>query len=249
MLRAGKVLLPVLRRKGDLAEFYKVLNVSKSSSLKEIATSYFDLAKQHHPDHGGEEEVFRAIHKAYRELKKVHKGGAIDFVEAELSNRVPPEDAKLIFGDEDEGSYWEKKKAKIRALLGEQKFAIKGKGDPWSGFLYRVQEAPHMTDGFSEFYCLYLHAAYNSQALNTTILEVIDYMVDKTYFIHLDEKKADKYEYDWNDDDDDFILISLDGIYKQIYIGRDMPIEYGRTSLSLQPIISEVVEDFQYYLE
>ena len=58
-------------------------------------------------------------------------------------------------------------------------------GDPWSGFLYRVQEAPHMTDGFSEFYCLYLHASYYSKALNTTILEVIDYMVDKTYFIHL----------------------------------------------------------------
>ena len=102
--------------------------------LLEITTSYFDLAKQHHPDHGGEEEVFRAIHKAYRELKKVHKGGAIDFVEAELSNRVPPEDAKLIFGDEDEGSYWEKKKAKIRALLGEQKFAIKGKVSFWLDF-------------------------------------------------------------------------------------------------------------------
>jgi hypothetical protein len=135
-------------------------------------------------------------------------------------------------------------------------------GDPWSGFLYRVQEAPHMTDGFSEFYCLYLHASYYSKALNTTVLEVIDYMVDKTYFIHLgnkysfinynffeDEKKANKYEYDWNDDDDDFILISLDGIYKQIYIGRDMPIEYGKSRLSVQPIISEVVEDFQYYLE
>jgi len=61
-------------------------------------------------------------------------------------------------------------------------------GDPWSGFLYRVQEAPHMTDGFSEFYCLYLHASYYSKALNTTVLEVIDYMVDKTYFIHLGKK-------------------------------------------------------------
>ena len=40
---------------------------------------------------------------------------------------MPPEDAELIFGDEEEDSYWVKKKKKIRALLGEQKFAIKGK--------------------------------------------------------------------------------------------------------------------------
>jgi len=57
----------------------------------------------------------------------VHKGGVLELVEAELSNRVPPEDAELIFGDDDEDSYWIKKKKKIRALLGEQKFAIKGK--------------------------------------------------------------------------------------------------------------------------
>ena len=34
MLRAGKILMPVLRRKTDLAEFYQLLKVSKSSSLK-----------------------------------------------------------------------------------------------------------------------------------------------------------------------------------------------------------------------
>ena len=40
---------------------------------------------------------------------------------------MPPEDAELIFGDDEEDSYSAKKKKKIRALLGEQKFAIKGK--------------------------------------------------------------------------------------------------------------------------
>ena len=46
--------------------------------------------------------------------------------------------------------------SKIDHFSGEQKFAVKGKGDAWSGFLYRIREAPHMTDGFCEFYCLYL---------------------------------------------------------------------------------------------
>ena len=78
---------------------------------------------------------------------------------------------------------------------------------------------------------------------------LVKYFLIKVFIYFEDEKKANKYEYDWNDDDDDFILISLDGIYKQIYIGRDMPIEYGKSRLSVQPIISEIVEDFQYYLE
>ena len=78
---------------------------------------------------------------------------------------------------------------------------------------------------------------------------MVKYFLIKVFIYFEDEKKANKYEYDWNDDDDDFILISLDGIYKQIYIGRDMPIEYGKSRLSVQPIISEIVEDFQYYLE
>ena len=42
----------------------------------------------------------------------------------------------------------------------------------------------------------------------------------------MNEKLADKYEYSFDDDDDDFILITMDGIYKQIYIGRDIPVSF-----------------------
>ena len=59
------------------------------------------------------------------------------------------------------------------------------KGDPWTGFLHRVIEAPHLTDGFSEFYCLYTYAAYNSPKTNSTCFEVIDFLNEQTYFIHL----------------------------------------------------------------
>ena len=66
---------------------------------------------------------------------------------------------------------------------------------------------------------------------------------------HLDEKQASKYEFDFDDEDDDFLLITIDGIYKQIYIGRDIPINYNNCSLSVQPLIEEIKEDMQYYLE
>ena len=75
-----------------------------------------------------------------------------------------------------------------------------------------------MTDGFSEFYCLYLQSAHYCQKTNETVLEVIDFVSDKTYYIHLDEKQANKYEFDFDDEEDDFILISLDGIYKEQWL-------------------------------
>ena len=65
----------------------------------------------------------------------------------------------------------------------------------------------------------------------------------------MDEKQASKYEFDFDDEDDDFLLITIDGIYKQIYIGRDIPINYNNCSLSVQPLVEEIKEDMQYYLE
>jgi len=245
-LRCTRV--PVLNiQRNASKDWHSVLGVRKTASMKEITTTYYELAKVHHPDHGGDQATFLQIHKAYRELKKTVLN-VEEFVEAELSNRMIPEDAIQMMGD-NEDKYWIGKKKKIQDLLGEQKFAVKGKGDAWSGFLYRCREAPHMTDGFSEFYCLYLHGCYYSTKMMETVLEVIDFMADKTYYIHLDEKQASKYEFDFDDEDDDFLLITIDGIYKQIYIGRDIPINYNNCSLSVQPLIEEIKEDMQYYLE
>ena len=64
-----------------------------------------------------------------------------------------------------------------------------------------------------------------------------------------DEREAEKYEFDFEDDDDDYILITLDGIYKQVYIGRDIPICFEKSSLSVQPLVAEIVDDIQYFLE
>ena len=34
---------------------WKVLGVRKTASMKEITTSYYELAQEHHPDHGGDQ--------------------------------------------------------------------------------------------------------------------------------------------------------------------------------------------------
>lgn len=47
---------------------YKVLGVKKHASLKHIKKAYKSLALQHHPDRGGDEELFKDIAKAYSVL-------------------------------------------------------------------------------------------------------------------------------------------------------------------------------------
>jgi len=246
LLRVSRDILSQTRRHAS-TNWHQVLGVRKTASMKEITTSYYELAQKHHPDHGGDQATFMRFHKAYKELKKGMS--SVDIIaDAELSNRAVPTDSVIILGSISD-PYWTGKSRKIRELLGEQKFAVKGKGDAWGGFLSRIMEAPHMTDGYTEFYCLYLQSAHYCQRTNETVLEVVDFMSDKTYYIHLDEKQAEHYEFDFDDEEDDYLLISLDGIYKQIYVGRDMPIDYEHCARSTQPLIREIKEDFQYYLE
>lgn len=47
---------------------YEVLGVSKDADIKEIKKAYRQLSKEHHPDKGGDEELFKKISKAYAVL-------------------------------------------------------------------------------------------------------------------------------------------------------------------------------------
>ena len=51
-------------------------------ALSEIRSSYYQLAKIHHPDHGGCQNIFLKIHSAYKNLRA--NAGDSDVVDVEV---------------------------------------------------------------------------------------------------------------------------------------------------------------------
>lgn len=58
--------------------YYSILGVDKSSSQEEIKSAYKKLVRQHHPDQGGDAELFKKINEAYDTLSDVNKRSAYD---------------------------------------------------------------------------------------------------------------------------------------------------------------------------
>jgi DnaJ family protein A protein 2 len=57
----------------DNKKLYEVLGVAKEASSNDIKKSYFKLAKEHHPDKGGDPEKFKEIQAAYEVLNNPEK--------------------------------------------------------------------------------------------------------------------------------------------------------------------------------
>ncbi len=72
---------------------YAILGVEKSADPRDIKKAYFDLAKRHHPDKGGNEEEFKKIQKAYDVLSDPQKRGFYD-----QTGQFPGEEGDLGMG-------------------------------------------------------------------------------------------------------------------------------------------------------
>ncbi len=56
-----------------MENYYDILGVPKTATPEEIKKKYRDLAKQHHPDKGGDEEMFKKIGTAFETLSDPKK--------------------------------------------------------------------------------------------------------------------------------------------------------------------------------
>lgn len=54
-------------------DYYNLLGVSRSASDKELKTAFKKKAMEHHPDKGGDPEVFKQINEAYQSLSDPQK--------------------------------------------------------------------------------------------------------------------------------------------------------------------------------
>ena len=58
--------------------YYDVLGVQPTATPQEIKTAYRKLAIKHHPDQGGDADLFKQLTEAYEVLKDPHKRAAFD---------------------------------------------------------------------------------------------------------------------------------------------------------------------------
>lgn len=57
----------------DLDLSYKMLGISPSAPWADVEQAYRRKAKLHHPDHGGDDDVMRALNEAYSLIKRARK--------------------------------------------------------------------------------------------------------------------------------------------------------------------------------
>ena len=127
--------------------------------------SYMHLAKTHHPDYGGDVEQFRIINEAYRNMKKQYHIGKM-LREVQLVTEPVLSDIFILGHDSEENENWINKRDKISALFATHAIHSQGTGqagrDEFADFELRLLQAPHLTDGFISFYCLYLQSISHS---------------------------------------------------------------------------------------
>lgn len=70
-------------------DYYKTLGVPRSASSDEIKKAYRKLAREHHPDTGGDEAKFKEINEAYEVLSDEKKRDLYDQYGTANENQIP----------------------------------------------------------------------------------------------------------------------------------------------------------------
>ena len=78
-----------------MTSYYEILGVSKDSNFEQIKQSYRKLAKEHHPDKGGDKERFQQIQVAYEVLSDSNKRQEYDMQQNFRAGGGPP---SFMFG-------------------------------------------------------------------------------------------------------------------------------------------------------
>jgi DnaJ family protein A protein 2 len=66
------------RREVDTTALYEVLGVPKTATKAEIKKAYFQLARKHHPDKGGDADTFKKMSAAWDVLQDDEKRKVYD---------------------------------------------------------------------------------------------------------------------------------------------------------------------------
>lgn len=70
-------------------DYYKTLGVSKNATAEEIKKAYRKMARENHPDAGGDEEKFKDINEAYEVLSDEKKRQLYDQYGSADQSRIP----------------------------------------------------------------------------------------------------------------------------------------------------------------
>jgi curved DNA-binding protein CbpA len=85
----------------ELRQAQELLGLGERASLKEIKERYRELARQHHPDAGGEEnQVMQGINAAYALLLAYVEAYRFSFAEDEFYEQQPEERLRRQFDDD-----------------------------------------------------------------------------------------------------------------------------------------------------
>lgn len=69
-----------------MTSYYDILGINKSASTEEIKIAYRKLAREHHPDKGGNKEQFQKIQEAYETLIDEDKRNEYDNPHSNINN-------------------------------------------------------------------------------------------------------------------------------------------------------------------